>query len=131
MIFKIDDNFQIRTAKEFEKFSINKGYKEFKTFASLNYKENEEYYYVIKNIFNFIDLIEILKAFSANKLDTEMLYELGSFTANFTQKNGKHYVKILFKNFSNALYCNKFEASALAAKFQKVLSRCEAWEEED
>lgn len=103
-------------------------------FKRLNFleKKDNKYYRVISDLFDFIDLIEILKAFTGNKLDTSKTYQIGdSFTAKTASKNGNMSLSIHFKNYSYKLYLDKFECSSLAAKFGKILQRCEAWQESE
>jgi hypothetical protein len=95
-------------------------------------KKDGKYYRVISDLFVFIDLIELLKAFNGNKLDTDKEYKISDrFTAKTASKNGKMSLKIHFKNYSYSLYLDKFECSSLAAKFSKILQRCEAWQESE
>ena len=106
--------------------------REFTVFDGLNFKEesDKKFYRVIDDIFDFIDLIEILKAFTGNKLDIEKTYNPNNkFTAKIVQKNQKISLSIHFTNYSNKLYLDKFEANSLSAKFSKILSRCEPWQE--
>jgi len=108
--------------------------RDFTAFNSLSFLEKEEkkYYYVISDVFVFIDLIEVLKAFSGNKLNTEKEYNLSNkFTAKIAQKDGDITLKIHFKNYSNSLYLDKFECSSLAAKFSKILQKCEPWQKQE
>jgi len=102
-------------------------------FNSLDLQEKKDgkYYRVITDLFNFIDLIEILKAFSSNKLNTNKKYIFNNkFTAKTAQKDGNITLEIYFRNYSYSLYLDKFECSNLAAKFSKILSRCETWQEQ-
>jgi len=93
-------------------------------------KKDNKYYRVISDLFDFIDLIEILKTFNGNKLDTGKEYQVNdSFTAKTASKDSKMSLKIHFKNYSYSLFLDKFECSSLAAKFGKILQRCEAWQE--
>lgn len=95
-------------------------------------KEDGQYYLVISDLFDFIDLIEALKAYTGNKLDTDKEYQISnSFTAKTSSKNGKMSLKIHFTNYSYSLFLDKFECSSLAAKFSKILQRCEAWQESE
>ena len=106
--------------------------REFNVFNALHLikKEKNEYYRVIQNVFDFIDLIEILKAFSNNKLDTQKEYSINNcFTAKIVQKDGNISLRIQFQNHSSILYYDKFESISLAAKFSKILQKCEAWQE--
>lgn len=151
MKFKIG-NFIVSTEKKTEELSeqiavptdLKNGrpsdYKwEFKTrditvFSGLNFlnEGDGKYYRVISDLFDFIDLIEILRAFSSNKLDTKKVYEINnSFTAKTAQKNDKVSLKIHFTNYSNSLFLDKFECSLLAAKFSKILQKCEPWQESE
>ena len=151
MTFKID-NFIVKTENKTlyldEKIpkpqSIEKGRttdfkwkhktKEITVFSLLSLFENKEqkYYRVLNDIFVFIDLIEVLKAHNGNKLDTEKEYNFSNvFTAKISRKDGNFTLKIHFKNYSNSLFLDKFECSSLAAKFSKILQRCEAWQEQD
>lgn len=150
--YKVDNKFRVYTRKESEELneriavptSLRSGKpseyewqhktREITVFAGLNLleKENNKYYRVVHDIFDFIDLIELLKAFSSNKLDTEKEYNINDkFTAKTAQKNGKISLKLHFKNYSYKLYLDKFECSSLAAKFGKILSRCEVWQESE
>lgn len=103
-------------------------------FEGLNLLEKKDgkRYRVISDMFDFIDLIELLKGFNGNKLDTDKEYQISdSFTAKTASKNGKMSLKIHFKNYSYSLFLDKFECSSLAAKFGKILQRCEAWQESE
>ena len=120
--------------KKPEDYEVKFKTKEITIFDSLLYieKEDKKYYSVIQDTFVFIDLIEILKAFSNNKLNTKIEYNLSDkFTAKIAQKDGDITLKIHFKNFSNSLYLDKFKCSSLSAKFTKILQRCEAWQESE
>lgn len=113
-------------------YKIQNKTREFSVFKSLSLLEIEdgEYYRVLDNIFDFIDLIELLKAFNGNKLDTSKTYNINNkFEAKTAQKKGNISLSIHFKNYSYNLYLDKFECASLAAKFSKILSRCEVWEE--
>jgi len=106
--------------------------REITVFSGLNLLEKKEgkYYRVISDIFEIIDLMELLKAFNGNKLDTTKTYKIGkSFTAKTASKEGNMSLSILFTGYSHKLYLDKFECSSLAAKFSKILQRCEAWQE--
>lgn len=99
---------------------------------SLLEKDDDTYYSVVSELFDFIDLIELLKAFTSNKLDTSKKYKISDkFTSETAQKDGNMSLKIQFTNYSYALYLDKFECSSLAAKFGKILQRCEAWQESE
>jgi hypothetical protein len=134
---QLDDRIAVPTKLKNGKpseYSFQYKIKEFTIFNDLYLieKKDGKYYRVINDLFNFIDFIEILKAFSGNKLDTEKEYKLGkSFTAKTAQKNGKMSLRVHFTNYSYDLFLDKFECSSLASKFQKILSRCEAWQEQD
>jgi len=94
-------------------------------------KRDEKYYSVITDIFDFIDLIELLKAFSSKKLNPDKEYNINSKAiVKISQKNREKYLSIHFKNYSYVLYFDKFKCSSYAAKFSKILSRCEAWQEQ-
>jgi len=152
MRFDIGD-FRVYTKKEFEileetyfkpvfKYNLSRPdgyeeihkYREFTIFEGLNLleKKDNKYYRVIDNIFDFIDLIEILKAFSGNKLSTDKIYRINDkFEAKIVTKNKIISLFLYFKNYSYGLFLDKFECSSLAAKFLKILSRCEVWQEQD
>jgi hypothetical protein len=95
-----------------------------KIFYKLEYKGKA----VIDDLFELIDLIEILKGFSGNKLTTNKTYFIGDVTAEVVQKDKVNYLLICFKDESK-LYLDKFECSSLAAKLSKATARCEAWQE--
>jgi len=124
MIFKFND-FVVYT-KEQEK---NKQVLDSLTFLD---KETNKQHEVINDLFDFIDLIEILRAFNNNKLDTSKTYNINDkFTAKTVQKNSNMYLQIHFKNYSNKEYYDKFECASLVAKFSKILSKCELWQEQE
>jgi hypothetical protein len=117
-----------------EEYQEAKKTKEITVFRGLSLLEkyDNKHYQVISDLFDFIDLIEILKAFSANKLDTTKIYQISDlFTAKIAQKDGNISLSIYFTNYSFNLYLDKFECSSLAAKFGKILQRVEAWQEQD
>ena len=60
------------------KYEFKNKRREFTIFHSLCLFEKEErkHYQVISNIFDLIDLVEILKAFSSNKLSTNKEYNI-------------------------------------------------------
>ena len=94
MIFEIN-NFKIETAKKIEylideilvpqniikgkpaKFNWEHKTREFVFFTNLYLKEEKdnEFRCVINDVFNFIDLIEVLKAFSSKKLNIDKVYD--------------------------------------------------------
>jgi mRNA-degrading endonuclease HigB of HigAB toxin-antitoxin module len=88
-----------------------------------------KYILVFDNLFDFIDFIEILKAFSNKKLDSK-IYKLKKFEATIKQKDNNHYLAVTFTDL-DVVYYDKFESLALASKFQKIISRCEAWNNSD
>lgn len=108
--------------------------REITVFSKLELREKKDSIYniALSDIFDFIDLIEVLKAFNGNKLDTDKEYNINDkFTAKTASKNGKISLKLHFKNYSYSLFLDKFECSSLAAKFGKILSRCEVWQESE
>ncbi len=158
MDFKIND-FLVRTEKKeeesyqkiFDKSSnrnIDSNYKwqkkirEFTVFniLAIRSKKDNQYNKIISNLFNFIDFIEILKAFNNNKLNADKEYQIGNSliakiatrttkTTKTTDKKEEISLSIHFIYLPDILYFDKFECSSLAAKFSKILSRCEAWQE--
>lgn len=152
MVFNIGD-FRVYTKKESEKLDETyykpifhstsdkrpRGYKkvnkirEFIIFDRLILleKRDNEYYRVINDIFDFIDLIEMLKGFAGNRLTLKKKYNINDkFTGEVVTKNKKISLALHFKNYSYNLYLDKFECSSLAAKFSKILSRCEVWQKQ-
>lgn len=121
-IFKLDKSIEIfkdkDTRKERDEIIVK--------FSSLEFlcKTENKHYRVIKNVFQMIDLTTILNSFSNNKLDVDKLYNLDVFIAKIVTKEKKVYLSITFKNYQESLYLDKFEASALSSKFQKLLSQC-------
>ena len=113
---------------EFDGFSVKTGYaggKEF-VFDSLSMKNKQGNYEIVtENMFDLIDLIEILKAFSNKKLEKEREYKFKDFKASLRQNKGVSYLFITTK--FNEFYFDKFTATASSAKLQKILSRCAIW----
>ena len=112
-----------RTGSKVEKYELQEKSRSFNVFMMLGYDGEK----VIDNDFELIDLIEILKGFTGNKLDVDRTYKFQNFKGGTAQKNGKISLKIDFKNYDKPLFFDKFEAAAIAAKFQKIYSKCEAW----
>ena len=112
------------------KIRISRKPQEKKTFFSalaLFSPADDTHYIVIKDQIDLIFLIEILKAFANNKLNTSKTYEYKDiFTAKTVQKNGVISLSLHFTNFP-PLYLDKFECNAIASSFQRVLSQCAIW----
>lgn len=138
-IIELEETYFKPTKLNYQKTKVEEYQEVYKTkeitiFEGLNLleKKDNKYYRVISDIFFFIDLIEILKAFSSNKLDTTKIYQISDlFTAKIAQKDGNISLSIYFTNYSYNLYLDKFECSSLAAKFGKILQRVEAWQESE
>jgi hypothetical protein len=98
-----------------------------------------EYRKVIDELLVIIDFVEALKAFNGNKLDASPNggYKIEDFEdtvlchTKVVSRDGKTSLKIWFKEFSENLYANKVECSSLAARLNKILQRCEAWQEQE
>jgi hypothetical protein len=115
-------------------YELRNRVKEFIAFTGLSFldKEDEKFYIVISDLFDFIEFVELLKAFSSKKLVPEETYNISDkLEARIARKNGVSYLSIQFKNYSDKLFLGKFQCSSLAAKFSKILSRCEPWQESD
>lgn len=147
---KIIDNFYItieNTTKEFETtqykmtnavkkynqskydFDYNlvqdyKHYEFMKTFGVLN--SETTYFPLTKELLDVIEFIEILKAFSNNKLNTKKQYELSFFTAKIKncEESNTPILSIKLSNNSFITY-DKTEAQILSSKLSKVISKCE------
>jgi len=101
-------------------------------FKCLDYLETTEQRYItlIDNIFDFIEIIEFMKGFSSNKLTTDKIYYRNNFTITMSDISGIKKLNIKFKKNPNSFFLEKMECILLAAKFSKILSRCEAWQEQ-
>ncbi|MEA2011881.1 MAG: hypothetical protein U9O87_02170 [Verrucomicrobiota bacterium] len=97
--------------------------KEVTQFAGLYYKRN----IVTENLFYFIDLIEILKAYSNKKLELRKEYKFENFNAKIvsSQKDKTEHLRINFYRGDQRVYYHKFDCMRLSAKMNKVLSKCE------
>lgn len=106
--------------------------REFFVFSQLGLKHKDgNKYGVISDIFDLIDFIEMLKSFANNKLDTDKIYKINDvFTAKTAQKDKKISLQITFENWTYSHYFGKFEAASLAAKLSKILSKVEAWQDQ-
>jgi hypothetical protein len=100
-------------------------------FKLLAFYENnkEQYFQVISDLFDFIDLIEVLKAYSGKRLEANKEYKFNGFSAKIATKNEVSKLRVSFDNFETVIFLDKFECSSLAAKFSKVVQRCESWQE--
>jgi len=112
---------------EFKKTAREKEIKIFDNLYFLCDIENKSYS-VISNLMHLLEFIEILKGFSSNKLDVGTVYKFEKFSAKIAQKKGKESISIVFNNFDPA-YFSKFECNLIAAQLNKIISRCEAWQE--
>jgi hypothetical protein len=90
----------------------------------------QKHYVVIQHIAQLIELVEVLKAFSSNKLDANKLYEFKDFTAKVSRKNKQYSVQISFKNWSYSFYFDKLEANIFASQLQKIVSISSFYNEE-
>jgi hypothetical protein len=90
-----------------------------KIFEDISYNS----YMVIDNLFDFIEFIELLKAFSSNKLNTERTYKFKYYEAKIVNKN-KIFNLCLYLQ-KDKIFLDKFETSSLAAKFSKILQKIE------
>lgn len=94
-------------------------------------KVTQGYTEVTSDIFTFIDLIEILRAFATNKLIAGKMYQISnSFAARLVRKDGNIILGIHFEGLLYTLFFDKFECSSLASKFSKILQRCEVRQEQ-
>lgn len=114
------------TASRGDSFSFRYKFRAYLEFINMKYKDEV----FIKGMLNLIDFIEILKAFSGNKLsfsshlkNEKKVYNFDTFEARMVEKNQHIFLKISIG--SHELYYDKFEASTLASKIIKVTSRCE------
>ena len=106
----------------FKLFGVdNKNYG--KDFHSSPFKE------ITSDIFEFIDFIEILKAFSNKKLEKNKEYKFKNFKASLKQKQGISYVYIVIRK--DEFYFDKFKATTTSVKLQKLLARLEVWPEQE
>lgn len=107
----------------------------FKCLLVKSKNEEEKYYPLINDVFDFIDLIEALKGFSGSKLMFNKEYKPNDkFTAKIVQEDGITRLCITFFSpnyYKFTYYFDKLECSMLAAKFSKVLQRVEAWQEQE
>ncbi len=113
-----------------EKYAHKHLTKEIILFDKLYFLEqyDETYYKVIDNIFDFIDYIEILKSFGYRQLVKDKIYNFKNFSAELYEENKKVSLAITFTGFNTTFY-DKITCSLLVSKFQKILSRCEPWQE--
>lgn len=86
---------------------------------------------MLTDLFDFIDLIELLKAFANKKLDSNKEYKMNvHYSAQIVQKNGKVSLQLSIKGAKDSLFLDCFECIKLSAKFSKILAKCEpVWHE--
>ena len=87
-------------------------------FKSLYYRSKK----IVITVFDFIDFIELLKAFNSNKLNSEKTYKFSTYDAKVVSKEKIFYLCLIIPG-EKKLYLDKFEASSLAAKFGKILQK--------
>jgi len=139
MVLYIDSYFSVEVLREKinldEKVLVptERGGKEWKNkekeiivFSELCYGV-EERPVIQNNIFQLIDFIELLKAFSSNKLQQKKDYRINeNIVGRIGMKNGFVTLRLDFLHYDPIRF-EKYECSALAAKLSKILSKCEPW----
>ncbi len=118
-----------------EEYELLNQFRRYTAFKSLSYRESDsEHYQVIDDLLDMIELVEMLKSFNGNKLNVHKAYTNPKFSAKVViQEKEEPYLSIIFTNFDRSLNLDKFECAALAAKFSKILQKCEIepWQEQD
>ncbi len=98
-------------------------------FKNLQIENEKIFTSVTKDLFELIDLIEIMRAFTNNKLDTNKEYHLNNiFKAKFVQQDKKYYLAIQFVKTEKIFFFDKIETAIYVAKFSKIIQRCEAYQ---
>ena len=108
----------------------------FKLFGMDNKTDGKEFHSypfkkITSDIFEFIDFIEILKAFSNKKLEKNKEYEFENFKASLRQDKGVSYLYIVIREDEDEFYFDKFKATTTSVKLQKLLARLEVWPEQE
>ena len=121
---------QLDNRKKPSAYDFKNKIKEVMIFEKLAFfnKEDDYYYLIIDDVFDFIDYIEILKSFANNKLEKDITYKLKNVTAKIVQKNKKICLLVKHKDIE-PIYYDKYDCSRISAKMLKILSRCEIWQE--
>jgi hypothetical protein len=114
------NNFVILTTKE--EYKTN-----FKVIAWKETENQKEYTELTKDMFSLIDFIEVLKGFTANKMDTSTLYEFEFFTAKVKGggEDKRVVLSIKFTKLNKFIQVDKLKAQIIASKISKVISRVE------
>ena len=102
-------------------------YKHYEFLETFGFRNSETNYIPLtEEILDVIEFVEILKAFSNNKLNTKKQYELSFFTAKIknSEDSNSPILSIKLSNNSFITY-DKTEAQILSAKLSKVISKCE------
>ena len=84
---------------------------------------------ITNDLFTCIDFIEILKAFANKKLEKQQFYNFDGFTAKMKQKDKVDFLEINIRSDRKPIYLDRFKCISLSAKIQKIINRCEAWQE--
>ena len=108
----------------------------FKLFGMDNKTDGKEFHSspfkkITSDIFEFIDFIEILKAFSNKKLEKDKEYKFKNFKASLRQDKGVSYLYIVILEDEDEFYFDKFKATTTSVKLQKLLARLEVWPEQE
>ena len=114
MIVKINDNFSVRLETQDSK--------QYFICLTVFDKERQEHYTTISYITQLIELVEVLRAFSSNKLNANKRYKFKDFTAKVSRKNEQYFAQIHFNNWSYNYYFDKLEANIFASQLQKIIS---------
>jgi hypothetical protein len=91
---------------------------------------HQKHYAIIQHIAQLIELVEVLKAFSSNKLDANKLYYFKNFTARVSRKDKQYSVQISFSNWPYSFYFDKLEANIFASQLQKIVSISSFYDDE-
>lgn len=118
------DDFTKKYSFEYNEVNDYKHFEFLKTFAVLT--SETTYTPLTEEILDVIEFIEVLKAFSANKLNTKKQYDLSFFTAKIKncEESNSPVLSIKLSNDTFITY-DKTEAQILSAKLAKVVAKCE------
>lgn len=72
-----------------------------------------------------IEFMEVLRGFSANKLNPIKTYSFGFFTAKVQNQDNNPILSIYFNEYDYKLTYDKVEAQILFSKINKVVYKCE------
>lgn len=130
--YQLDENFTLITEKKHESITVPRvvrnrqndemqkqkvaSYKEYTSFKSLNYDDES---LIFDNLFDLIEMIEIIKIFIKNNLDERILHLINDLEFKLNKETTPY--SLLIEREDKVITLSRFECTKLVAKLNKLL----------